>query len=100
MASAMSSPLSVNGIGHGILRPVTLKLSDAPARSQADVEATAKAEHAQKEKGIGKPNPLNQIKDKAEAEATPSSKKGSTGNKTLDTLQRAGDSSGGVSAKV
>lgn len=87
----MSSPLAVNGIGHGILRPVTLRLSDAPAKSQAEREAAAKAEHAKKEKGIGKPNPLNQIKDKAEADATPGSEKGSTGNSTLDTLQKAID---------
>ena len=85
----MSSPLAVNGIGHGILRPVTLRLSDAPAKSQAEREAAAKAEHAKKDKGIGKPNPLNQIKDKADA--TPASEKGSTGNSTLDTLQKAID---------
>ncbi|KTT04208.1 hypothetical protein NS376_05640 [Pseudomonas oryzihabitans] len=86
----MSSPLSVNGIGHGILRPVTLRLSGAPDRSQAE-EETTKAAQAKQEKGIGKPNPLNQIKSKSEAEAGSSSEKGSTGNKTLDTLQKAID---------
>ncbi|KTS76326.1 hypothetical protein NS274_16550 [Pseudomonas oryzihabitans] len=86
----MSSPLSVNGIGHGILRPVTLRLSDAPTKSQAE-EETIKTAQAKQPKGIGKPNPLNQIKNQAEADATPSSEKGSTGNKTLDTLQKAID---------
>lgn len=84
----MSSPLSVNGIGHGILRPVTLRLSDAPTKSQAK-EETTKTAQAQQEKGIGKPNPLNQIKDQAEASS--SSDKGGTGNSTLDTLQKAID---------
>ncbi|MDR6235276.1 hypothetical protein [Pseudomonas oryzihabitans] len=84
----MSSPLSVNGIGHGILRPVTLRLSDAPTKSQAE-EETTKTAQAKQEKGIGKPNPLNQIKDQAEASS--SSDKGSTGNSTLDTLQKAID---------
>lgn len=85
----MSSPLSVNGIGHGILRPVTLRLSDALTKSKAE-EETIKTAQAKQEKGIGKPNPLNQIKDKAEAEAS-NSDKGSTGNSTLDTLQKAID---------
>jgi hypothetical protein len=86
----MSSTLSVNGIGHGILRAPTLRLGGATAKPTAEEEA-AKVEQAKKSKGIGKPNPLNQIKDQAEADATPASEKGSTGNKTLDTLQKAID---------
>ena len=86
----MSSTLSVNGIGHGILRAPTLRLGDATAKPTAEDEA-AKVEQAKKSKGIGKPNPLNQIKDQAEADAAPASEKGSTGNKTLDTLQKAID---------
>ena len=86
----MSSTLSVNGIGHGILRAPTLRLGGATAKPTAEEEA-AKVEQAKKPKGIGKPNPLNQIKDQAEADATPASEKGSTGNKTLDTLQKAID---------
>ena len=86
----MSSTLSVNGIGHGILRAPTLRLGGANAKPTAEDEA-AKVEQAKKSKGIGKPNPLNQIKDQAEADATPASEKGSTGNKTLDTLQKAID---------
>lgn len=87
----MSSTLSVNGIGHGILRAPTLRLGGATAKPTAEEEAAAKVEQAKKSKGIGKPNPLNQIKDQAEADATPASEKGSTGNKTLDTLQKAID---------
>lgn len=86
----MSSTLSVNGIGHGILRPATLTLSGAPAKSTAEDEA-AKATQVSKTKGIGKPNSLNQIKDQAEADATSGGEKSSTGNKTLDTLQKAID---------
>lgn len=86
----MSSTLSVNGIGHGILRTPTLRLGGATAKPTAEEEA-AKVEQAKKPKGIGKPNPLNQIKDQAEADAAPASEKGSTGNKTLDTLQKAID---------
>ena len=86
----MSSTLSVNGIGHGILRAPTLRLGGATAKPTAEEEA-AKVEQAKKPKGIGKPNPLNQIKDQAEADAAPASEKGSTGNKTLDTLQKAID---------
>jgi len=86
----MSSTLSVNGIGHGILRAPTLRLGGATAKPTAEDEA-AKVEQAKKSKGIGKPNPLNQIKDQAEADAAPASEKGSTGNKTLDTLQKAID---------
>lgn len=86
----MSSTLSVNGIGHGILRAPTLRLGGASATPTAEEEA-AKVEQAKKPKGIGKPNPLNQIKDQAEADAAPASEKGSTGNKTLDTLQKAID---------
>ncbi|AXA65372.1 MULTISPECIES: hypothetical protein [Pseudomonas] len=86
----MSSTLSVNGIGHGISRAPTLRLGGATAKPTAEDEA-AKVEQAKKSKGIGKPNPLNQIKDQAEADATPASEKGSTGNKTLDTLQKAID---------
>jgi len=86
----MSSTLSVNGIGHGILRAPTLRLGGATAKPSAEKEA-AKVEQAKKPKGIGKPNPLNQIKDQAEADAAPASEKGSTGNKTLDTLQKAID---------
>lgn len=86
----MSSTLSVNGIGHGILRAPTLRLGGATAKPTAEEEA-AKVELAKKPKGIGKPNPLNQIKDQAEADAAPASEKGSTGNKTLDTLQKAID---------
>ncbi|MDR6179885.1 putative nucleic acid-binding Zn-ribbon protein [Pseudomonas sp. SORGH_AS 211] len=86
----MSSTLSVNGIGHGILRAPTLRLGGATAKPTAEEEA-AKVEQAKKPKGIGKPNSLNQIKDKAEADAAPASEKGSTGNKTLDTLQKAID---------
>lgn len=85
----MSSTLSVNGIGHGILRAPTLRLGGATAKPTA--EEAAKVEQAKKPKGIGKPNPLNQIKDQAEAGAAPASEKGSTGNKTLDTLQKAID---------
>ncbi|MEH3022558.1 MAG: hypothetical protein PGN19_07475 [Pseudomonas oryzihabitans] len=86
----MASTLSVNGIGHGILRAPTLKLGGATAKSSAEEEA-AKVERSKQPKGIGKPNPLNQIKDQAEADAIPASEKGSTGNKTLDTLQKAID---------
>ena len=86
----MSSTLSVNGIGHGILRAPTLRLGGATAKPTAEEEA-AKVEQSRKPKGIGKPNPLNQIKDQAEADAAPASEKGSTGNKTLDTLQKAID---------
>ena len=86
----MSSTLSVNGIGHGILRAPTLRLGGATAKPTAEEEA-AKVEQAKKPKGIGKPNPLNQIKDQAEADAAPASEKSSTGNKTLDTLQKAID---------
>ncbi len=86
----MSSTLSVNGIGHGILRAPTLRLGGATAKPTAEDEA-AKVEQAKKSKGIGKPNPLNQIKDQAEADAAPASEKGSTGNKTLDSLQKAID---------
>ncbi|RAU37238.1 hypothetical protein [Pseudomonas sp. RIT411] len=85
----MSSTLSVNGIGHGILRAPTLRLGGATAKPTAEEEA--KVEQSKKPKGIGKPNPLNQIKDQAEADAAPASEKGSTGNKTLDTLQKAID---------
>ncbi|WCE06713.1 MULTISPECIES: hypothetical protein [Pseudomonas] len=87
----MSSTLSVNGIGHGILRAPTLRLGGATAKPTAEDQAAAQAEQAKKPKGIGKPNPLNQIKDQAEADAAPASEKGSTGNKTLDTLQKAID---------
>jgi len=87
----MSSPGSVHGIGHGILRAPTLTLSGAAARPTAEDQAAAQAAQAKKPKGIGKPSPLNQIKDQAEADATPGSEKGSTGNKTLDTLQKAID---------
>ncbi|WP_158893677.1 MULTISPECIES: hypothetical protein [unclassified Pseudomonas] len=86
----MSGTLSVNGIGHGILRAPTLRLGGATAKPTAEDEA-AKVEQAKTTKGIGKPNPLNQIKDQAEADAAPASEKGSTGNKTLDTLQKAID---------
>lgn len=86
----MSSTLSVNGIGHGILRAPTLRLGGTTAKPTAEEEA-AKVEQSKKPKGIGKPNPLNQIKDQAEADAAPASEKGSTGNKTLDTLQKAID---------
>lgn len=86
----MSSTLSVNGIGHGILRAPTLTLSGAPAKSTTE-DATAQAAQAKESKGIGKPNPLNQIKDQAEADTAPASEKSSTGNKTLDTLQKAID---------
>lgn len=86
----MSSTLSVNGIGHGILRAPTLRLGGATAKPTAEEEA-AKVEQSKNPKGIGKPNPLNQIKDQAEADAAPASERGSTGNKTLDTLQKAID---------
>lgn len=86
----MSSTLSVNGIGHGILRAPTLRLGGASATPTAEEEA-AKVEQAKKPKGIGKPNSLNQIKDQAEADATSGGEKSSTGNKTLDTLQKAID---------
>ncbi|KTT59856.1 hypothetical protein SB8_02400 [Pseudomonas oryzihabitans] len=86
----MSSPGAVNGIGHGILRAPTLKLSGAAAKPATEEQAAQTAQ-AKQPKGIGKPNPLNQIKNQAEADATPSSEKGSTGNKTLDTLQKAID---------
>ncbi|KTT22709.1 hypothetical protein SB14R_16645 [Pseudomonas oryzihabitans] len=74
----------------GILHPATLRRSNVAKPKDEDI-AAAQASQAQQEKGIGKPNPLNQIKDQAEAEATPGSEKGSTGNKTLDTLQKAID---------
>lgn len=86
----MSSTLSVNGIGHGILRAPTLRLGGATAKPTAEEEAT-KVEQSKQPKGIGKPNPLNQIREQAEADAAPASEKGSTGNKTLDTLQKAID---------
>ncbi|MDQ7914834.1 hypothetical protein RCF34_17125 [Pseudomonas sp. 102515] len=84
----MSSTLSVNGIGHGIFRAPTLKLSGASAKPTAEDQAATQVAQANKPKGIGKPNPLNQIKDQAEADATPASEKGSTGNKTLIPCRR------------
>lgn len=81
----MSSPGSVNGIGSGVIRPVTLRLSDLPAKTSIDDQASTMAPQAAKAKGIGKPNAVGQAKTEA------SSDSGSTGNSTLDTLQKAID---------
>jgi len=89
MEFAMSGPGSVSGVGSGILRPVTLRLSEAAKPKEEDI-AAAQAAQAKKPKGIGKPNPLDGVKGKADAAAS-GNEKGSTGNKTLDTLQKAID---------
>ena len=85
----MSGPGSVRGIGGGILHPVTLRLSGAAKPKDEDL-AAAQAAQAKQPKGIGKPNPLDGIKAKADAAAS-GNEKGSTGNSTLDALQKAID---------